>query len=124
MVYPLPPTIHNISRTHRSSHNHSDSLLLKEFRPGEHPAIETRYRLYCFKILKQLGLELLQNTYLPEKNHWVVRRTCEWMEILLQLIKDKSAANLVFAECASEVVHDLLEKARVLFIRELRPKLL
>ena len=46
------------------------------------------------------------------------------MEILLQLIKDKSAANLVFAECASEVVHDLLEKARVLFIRELRPKLL
>ncbi len=36
--------------------------------------IESRYRVYCFKILKRLGLEILQNTYLPEKAHWVVVR--------------------------------------------------
>lgn len=70
--------------------------------------MEIRYRVYCFKILKRLGLEVLQNTYLPEKTHWVVIRTCEWIDIILPVIEDKSLSNMVFAECASEVLYDLL----------------
>jgi len=60
---------------------------------------------------------LIQNTYLPEKAHWIIRRTCDWMEIVLGVIKDKSSGNQIFAECASEVLHDLLDRARILFIR-------
>ena len=51
-------------------------------------------------------------------------RTSEWIEIILSVIKDKSVHNQIFAECASEVIFDLLERARILFIKELRPKLL
>jgi len=39
------------------------------------------------------------------------------MEIVLGVIKDKSSGNQIFAECASEVLHDLLDRARILFIR-------
>jgi hypothetical protein len=74
--------------------------------------------------LKKLGLEVLQNTYLPEKAHWVVVRTCEWMDIILPVIEDKATHNQIFAECASEVLYDLLERARLLFIKSIKPKVL
>lgn len=124
VVLPLPPTIYDIWRRPSWGQNNSDRLAVKESRPGEQREMETRYRVYCFKILKGLGLQLVQNTYLPEKMHWVVRRTCEWMETVLEVIQDKSTSNQVFAECASEVLHDLLDRARLLFMRELRERVL
>jgi hypothetical protein len=66
----------------------------------------------------------LQNTYLPEKTHWVVRRVVEWMEIIMGVIEDKSGGNQVYAECASEVLHNLLEGSRALFMKELRGRVL
>ena len=51
----------------------------------------------CFKILKKLGLEVLQNTYAPEKTHWVVRRTVEWLDLILPVIEDKSPMNFSLA---------------------------
>ena len=70
--------------------------------------MDRRTRLIAFKSLKKIGLELLQNTYLPEKNQWVIVRTTEWMEIILPVIEDKSPENQLFAESASEVLYDLL----------------
>ena len=51
----------------------------------------------CFKILKKLGLEVLQNTYAPEKTHWVVRRTVEWLDLILPVIEDKLPMNFSMA---------------------------
>jgi hypothetical protein len=51
-------------------------------------------------------------------------RTCEWIDIILPVIEDKSSHNQTFAECASEVVFDLLERARLLFIKELKHRVL
>jgi hypothetical protein len=45
--------------------NYTDKEMLKNIRPGDNMELENKYRLYCFKVLKQLGLEILQNTYLP-----------------------------------------------------------
>lgn len=86
--------------------------------------LQNKYRLYCFKVLKKLGLEILQNTYLPEKTHWVVVRTNEWLDIILPVIEDKSTHNMVFAECASQILYDILDRARILFIKTLKPKVL
>jgi len=71
-----------------------------------------------------LGLELIQNTYLPEKNQWIIRRTKEWIDITLPVIENKDPENMVFAESASEVLHDLLDKARSFFLKSLKPDLL
>jgi hypothetical protein len=98
--------------------------MLKNVRPGDNVELENKYRLYCFKVLKQLGLEILQNTYLPEKTHWVVVRTNEWLDIILPVIEDKNTHNMIFAECASEILHDILDRARILFIKTLKPKVL
>lgn len=54
----------------------------------------------------------------------MVIRTCEWIDIILPVIEDKSLSNMVFAECASEVLYDLLERARILFIKDLKAKVL
>ncbi len=43
---------------------------------------------------------------------------------MLPVIEDKSSHNQIFAECASEVLYDLLYKARLLFIREMKPRVL
>jgi len=53
-----------------------------------------------------------------------VIRSCEWINIILPIIEDKSLSNLNFAECASEVIYDLLDKARILFIKDLKQKVL
>jgi hypothetical protein len=74
--------------------------------------------------LKRLGLELIQNTYLPEKNQWIIRRTKEWIDIIMPVIENKDTENMVFAESASEVIHDLLDKARSFFLKSLKPDLL
>ena len=39
-------------------------------------------------------------------------------------IEDKTEDNMLFAESASEVLYDLLEKARTLFIKPLRLQIL
>jgi hypothetical protein len=93
-------------------------------RPGDNLELENKYRLYCFKVLKKLGLEILQNTYLQEKAHWIIVRANEWIDIILPVIEDKNTQNMVFAECASEVIFDILSKARILFIKTLKPKIL
>lgn len=31
---------------------------------------------------------------------------------------------MIFAECASEILHDILDRARILFIKTLKPKVL
>ena len=46
------------------------------------------------------------------------------MQILFPSIKDKSKESMIFAECASEVLHDLLNKAQILFIKPLRDSIL
>ena len=71
--------------------------MMKQFVPGDGRAIENRCRIMCFKILKKLGLEVLQNTYPPEKTHWIVRRTVEWLDLILPVIEDKSSMNLSLA---------------------------
>lgn len=53
---PLTPTIYDIFKKRSSERNSSDKLALQADRPGEHASIEARYRIYCFKILKRLGL--------------------------------------------------------------------
>lgn len=123
-MLPLPPTIYEISKLKPKERNNTDKELLKNIRPGDNIELENKYRLYCFKVLKKLGLEILQNTYLPEKTHWVVVRTNEWMDIILPVIEDKNTHNMIFAECASEIVYDILDKARILFIKTLKPKVL
>jgi hypothetical protein len=70
--------------------------------------------------LKKLGFELLQSTYLTEKMHFAVIRACEWVELILPSIEDKTPENMDYAECASEVLYGLLEQARLFFIRPLR----
>ena len=40
------------------------------------------------------------------------------------MIENKSSFNQTYAECASEVIFDLLERARLLFIKELKPRVL
>lgn len=43
---------------------------------GDVVALETINRLWCFKMLKKLGFEILQNVYLSEKMHFGVIRAC------------------------------------------------
>ena len=71
--------------------------MMKPFAAGDSRELENRCRIMCFKILKKLGLEVLQNTYAPEKTHWVVRRTVEWLDLILPVIEDKSSMNLNMA---------------------------
>ena len=61
---------------------------------------------------------------MPEKNHWIVTRTKQWIDEILPVVEDKAPENMVFAEAASEVLHDLLDKARSMFLRVLKPDLL
>lgn len=42
----------------------------------------------------------------------------------MPVIGDKNVENMVFVECASEVIHDLLEKARSFFMKSMRLDLL
>ncbi len=94
---PLPPILYEINKTKKKDKNSSDLLAFSDFRAGENGELEKRYRLYCFKVLKKIGLEILQNTYLPEKTHWVVIRASEWIDIILPVIEDKAVHNMIYA---------------------------
>jgi hypothetical protein len=56
--------------------------------------------------------------------HFGIKRACEWISIILPTIEEKSKGSQIFAEGASETLHNLLEKARVLFIKPLRESIL
>ena len=43
---------------------------------------------------------------------------------MLPVIEDKASFNMIYAECASEIVFDILERARILFIKDLKAKVL
>lgn len=86
--------------------------------------IYEKYRLYILKTIKRIALDLLQNTYAPEKAERIVSRTREFMEPLFPVIEDKSEKNSLFLECASELLHSLLEKAPNLLIKEFKKSIL
>jgi hypothetical protein len=52
--------------------------------------------------------------------HFAIIRACEWMEIILPSIEDKANDNMIFAEGASEVLYELMEQSRLLFIKPLK----
>lgn len=56
IVTPLPPTVYDIMKSRPCERNHTDELSVKSHRPGESSEIESKYRVYAFKILKRLGL--------------------------------------------------------------------
>lgn len=74
-------------------------------------------------MLRQIGFEILQNSYLTEKMHFAVIRACEWMEIIMPSIEDKGRENMIFAQSASEVLYQLMEKSRLLFIKPLKERI-
>lgn len=85
-----------------------DKQLFVPVKAGDAPTIEKLNRLWCFKTLKKIGWEVIQNTYLPEKMHFGVIRACEWMEIILPTTEDKATENMIYAESTSEVLYHLL----------------
>lgn len=52
-----------------------------------------RYRFFCLKTLKNLGLSILQNTYSPERTDRIVVRTKEFMEYIFPLLEKKDKHN-------------------------------
>ncbi|KRX02740.1 Armadillo-type fold [Pseudocohnilembus persalinus] len=86
--------------------------------------IYQKYRLYILKTIKNISLDLLQNTYAPERSDRIVSRTKEYMEPLFTIIEDKSDKNQMFLQAASEVLHSLLSKAPNLMLKEFKKGIL
>lgn len=59
-----------------------------------------------------MSLEILLNTYSPEKTEFVSKRVKNYMEPIFELLICKSVSNEEYVECASETVYMLLFKAR------------
>lgn len=55
-MLPLPPTIYEIHKTKAKERNNTDKEMIKNIRPGDNIELENKYRFYCFKVLKKLGL--------------------------------------------------------------------
>lgn len=56
-------------------------------------SIINRYRFFCFKTLKNIGLSILQNTYSPERTDRIVVRAKEYMEYIFPLLEKKEKRN-------------------------------
>lgn len=91
IVLPIPPSLFEIYKAKTKDRDELDKQLFLPVRVGDTPTIDKVNRLWCFKTLKKIGYEVIQNTYLPEKAHFGVIRACEWMEIILPTIEDKAA---------------------------------
>ena len=79
IILPLCPTLFELYKSKAEGNSSIESMLFQPVKAGDCAAIERTTRLWCFKMLKKIGYEILQNTYLSEKTHFAVIRAVEWM---------------------------------------------
>lgn len=91
VILPLCPTLYELYKARSDRQSELDQMLFQPVRAGDCAGIERTMRLWSFKMLKKIGYEVLQSTYLSEKSHFAMIRAVEWMEIILPVVENKAS---------------------------------
>lgn len=148
MVLPFPPTVYEIYKNYVKNKEATttqiklvdgsqqdlevllDNIKIERlmFDKFESDTTETglydRYRLFCFKTLKRIGLLLVQNTYSPERIDRIIKKMKEFMEVIFPIMEDKRPENQPFLELASELLYSQLESSRSFLIKDYKKNIL
>jgi len=75
------------------------------------------YRMLTFKSLKNMMVELLRNSYSPEKTDRIQTKTKELLDPFFIIIWDKKKDNIIFVEYASELLCNVIDSDRNILIK-------
>ena len=62
-------------------------------------------------------VELLKNSYSPEKTDRIQTKTKELLDPFFSIIRDKNKENMIFVEYASELLCNVIESDKIIFIK-------
>ncbi|CAK55597.1 unnamed protein product (macronuclear) [Paramecium tetraurelia] len=132
VVTPLTPTLYDIYLNVIRSLNKEvqyevtdiEKLIFSQLSSVTEDFIQTIYRLMCIKTLKNVALELLQNSYAVEKTERVVLRCKEMMDILYPLLENRSQYNQIYVQMISEMLYFQLDKARQVLLKVYKDSIL
>jgi len=73
--------------------------------------------MLTFKSLKNMMVELLRNSYSPEKTDRIQTKTKELLDPFFIIIWDKKKDNIIFVEYASELLCNVIDSDRNILIK-------
>jgi hypothetical protein len=73
--------------------------------------------MLTFKSLKNMMVELLRNSYSPEKTDRIQTKTKELLDPFFSIIWDKKKDNIIFVEYASELLCNVIDSDRNILIK-------
>jgi hypothetical protein len=76
------------------------------------------------EVLKNCGLEILQNCYSVDRMDRVIIRVQEFMEDIFIIIENKAIINTLYMESASELLYILLDKSPILLTKDMKKHIL
>jgi len=143
MIFPLPPTCYELYKQYtekqlskqgnmensggsfNSTDNSIEELMFFNIdKDVSNSSLYTRCRLFCFKTLQRIALNLMQNTYAADKNDRIAKRTNEFMASIFPVLENKSTENQPFVECASELLEKLVVGTNAIVVNYLKKPIL
>ncbi len=119
VIVPYSPQVYNLyhEEQRRKKEPITDETcrirnLFSHVGPMDDEYLATFYRLVTFKSLKNMMVELLRNSYSPEKVDKVCYKTKEFLEPFFTIVLDKSKNNREFVEYASELLKTVIDSSR------------